>query len=274
MKKQVRSIIGFVEPLEKKAKADPEEYEKKYESGEESQEKIEEEDDSGGESMDSPSDSSSDSAGESIDIATSDSSDSPDTNIKKLVQDSSDSSDSSNSSDPDIKTPVQDSSDSSDSSEEDSSEEDSGDSGTQKLLIKNVTNHLIRNDKKQIQQLLDVLKTEYEREKVETLQALLQKYFGGKKDVGEVFEILSSFDSRSLNPLRLKILLNGVERTTTRVRNVLNRLINIEEDDLMKTLEHLKLYDQITEQEFERLLITPHDISGYAKALKVSGIWI
>ena len=106
------------------------------------------------------------------------------------------------------------------------------------------------------------------------LQALLQKYFGGKKDVGEVFEILSSFDSGSLNPSRLKILLNGVERTTARVRNVLNRLINIEEDDLMKTLEHLKLYDQITEQEFERLLITPHDISGYAKALKGSGIWI
>ena len=90
------------------------------------------------------------------------------------------------------------------------------------------------------------MKTEYDREKVETLQVLLQKYFGGKKDVGEVFEILSSFDSGSLNPLKLKILLNGVEKTTARVRKVLNRLSNIDEDDLMKTLEHLKLYDLLS----------------------------
>ena len=59
-----------------------------------------------------------------------------------------------------------------------------------------------------------------------------------------------------------------------KVKEVLQRLTNIHDSDVIKTLESLKLGEQITDEQFNRMVMVDNDLASFAKAMSGSGLWL
>ena len=55
---------------------------------------------------------------------------------------------------------------------------------------------------------------------------------------------------------------------------MLDTLRHIEDKDIGKVLEKLKLQELISDEEFHRLLVSANNVLSYAKAIQGSGFWL
>ena len=90
---------------------------------------------------------------------------------------------------------------------------------------------------------------------------------------GEFEDILAKY-AKPNDEMKVKMLLKSMKHTKSRITKVLETLRNTEEKEVGKVLETLKMHDQISDQEFHRLLSSANDILSYAKAIQGCGLWV
>ena len=150
-----------------------------------------------------------------------------------------------------------DSSEKSSGSETDESEELDFDN-----LVKVTVENLTRNTRRNLYKAL--------KEMDEDISVMVNNYLNGEEMYDDVMEKLA----KTTDGLKVKMLLRSVEKTRHRVMKVLDTLRHIEDQDIGKVLDQLKLQDLITDEEFHRLLVSANNVLSYAKAIQGSGFWL
>ena len=102
------------------------------------------------------------------------------------------------------------------------------------------------------------------------ISKMIDDYINGEDKFKDILTKLA----KSKDVMKVKMLLKSMRETKNRITNVLETLRNTEEKDVGQVLEHLKLHNKISEQEFQRLLSSANDIVSHAKAIQGCGLWI
>ena len=102
------------------------------------------------------------------------------------------------------------------------------------------------------------------------ISTMVDNYLTGEEKIENVLDRLGE----SSDEIKVKLLLKSIENARNRITKVLETLRNTEEKDVGGVLEHLKMYDKISDQEFRRMSTAANDISSYSKALQGSGLWV
>lgn len=134
--------------------------------------------------------------------------------------------------------------------------------------IMSTTEDMIRNDKFQILQLLRGMKRD---ERVMKAMDLCKKYFGGEDVFEEIVRILPTLDN-NLGALQIKVILNQIRKTKYRVQQVLTRLINSTERSFV--LQRLKSEGLLTDEEYEKLSISPNTLGSISKIVRGKGLYL
>ena len=151
-------------------------------------------------------------------------------------------------------------------SESDSSESETDDDINDAefyTIIKDVINHLIKYDVKNLNKILG-----------KNVSKDIEGFMSGKKTLEELRMNLKRDVKDKLDQVRLDMLLTNINKIINNVRQVINSLRNLDEKDTGEVLRRLHLYDKISDLELNRLLTSEHNINSYANALKGKGIWM
>ena len=99
---------------------------------------------------------------------------------------------------------------------------------------------------------------------------MIKDFLDGKEHA----ESITHFLRDDLDSMKVKLIINEIDRVQKKVKEVLQRLKNIRDSDVMKTLESLKMHEQITDEQFKRMAIVENDLESFAKAMEGSGLWL
>ena len=150
--------------------------------------------------------------------------------------------------------------------EKTNSEDDSEDSSEEDVniyqLIDQTVEKLTENLRENLTELIPKVN--------ETLRDKIKAFLNGE-EVGENVKIMLDNDVLSA---KIGVLINEIERVKRRVKNVLHQLQNIPDDDVIKTLESLRMNQQINEEQFKRMAIAKNKISDYSRAMIGKGLWL
>ena len=123
-----------------------------------------------------------------------------------------------------------------------------------KDLIKSTVDYLTEDDEKEILSLIKELETGEEKDLVHELQRLMNKYLDGEPIMAQILEILPRLESLS-KPLRIKILLNNIDKVRYRVHTILTRLNDLEtEEEIPDILRTLASAELISPEEEKKLM--------------------
>ena len=102
------------------------------------------------------------------------------------------------------------------------------------------------------------------------IRKMIRDFLEGEENAESVTEILRN----DLDSMKIKMIINEINRVREKVKEVLQRLTNIHDSDVIKTLESLKLGEQITDEQFKRMAMVDNDLASFAKAMAGSGLWL
>ena len=104
------------------------------------------------------------------------------------------------------------------------------------------------------------------------ISTMVDNYINGEEEFEDVMEKIG----KSSDGIKIKMLLRDIDTTRKRVAKVLEALRDTEEEEegKGKVLEHLRMNDQISDQEHHRLLTSANDILSHAKAIQGCGFWV
>ena len=104
----------------------------------------------------------------------------------------------------------------------------------------------------------------------EKIRKMIKDFLDGKEHA----ESITHFLRNDLDSMKVKLIIHEIDRVQRKVKEVLQRLKNIHDSDVMKTLESLKMHEQITDEQFKRMAIVENDLESFAKAMEGSGLWL
>ena len=153
----------------------------------------------------------------------------------------------------------------------DDDDDDDDDDNNEKIsfysLIMKTAKNLTKNLRENLHKLLFDMDFGYFDEKI---RKMIKDFLEGKEDAESVTQILrNDFDS-----MKVKLIINEIDRVQKKVKEVLQRLKDIQDSDVIKTLESLKLHEQITDEQFKRMAIVENDLVSFARAMEGSGLWL
>ena len=129
--------------------------------------------------------------------------------------------------------------------------------------------NMTRDDKTQI---LEVLRRMTKDEDVKKVRGLVKQYFEGREDLFEdIVRALPILDDKA-ESLRLKVILNQIEKTKYRVQQGLTRLINATE--MSYALQRLRGEDLITDEQFDKLSISLNSLSSISNIVQGKGLYL
>ena len=134
-------------------------------------------------------------------------------------------------------------------------------------LIRETVEHLTKNLRENLHKLLFDINFGYFDEKI---RKFIKSFLEGKEEAETVTDLLGN----DINSTKVKMVVNEIGRVQRKVKEVLQRLSNIHDSDVIKTLESLRMREQISDDEFNRMVLADNDLSSFAKAMKGSGLWL
>lgn len=134
-------------------------------------------------------------------------------------------------------------------------------------LITKTAKNLTKNLRENLHKLLFDMDFGYFDAKI---RKMIKDFLEGKEHAESVTRILRN----DLDSMKVKLIVNEIDRVQRKVKEVLQRLKNIHDSDVMKTLESLKMHQQITDEQFKRMAIVENDLVSFAKAMEGSGLWL
>ena len=73
---------------------------------------------------------------------------------------------------------------------------------------------------------------------------------------------------------KIGVLINEIEHAKERVKEIIQQLHDIPDDEVIKRLESLRIHDLINEEQFKRMAVADNDITSLSKALVGKGLWL
>ena len=104
----------------------------------------------------------------------------------------------------------------------------------------------------------------------ETVRDKIKAFLNGE-EIGESLKMMLNNDVISA---KIAVLVNEIERVEERVKDVLQQLQDIPDDEVIKKLESLRMPDLINDEQFKRMSISNNNISSFNKALVGRGPWL
>ena len=154
---------------------------------------------------------------------------------------------------------------------DDDDDDDDDDNDDEKIsfygLITQTAQNLTKNLRENLHKLLFDIDFGYIDEKI---RKMIKDFLDGKEHAESITHILRD----DLDSMKVKLIINEIDRVQRKVKEVLQRLKNIHDSDVMKTLESLKMHEQITDEQFKRMAIVENDLKSFAKAMEGSGLWL
>ena len=104
----------------------------------------------------------------------------------------------------------------------------------------------------------------------ETIRDRIQAFLNGE-EIGESVKMRLDNDVLSA---KIAVLINEIERMKLRVKNVLQELQDIPDDEVIKKLESLRMHELINDEQFKRMSVADNDILSLTKAFVGQGLWL
>ena len=158
-------------------------------------------------------------------------------------------------------------SDDNDDDDDDSDDDDDDENISFYGLITRTAQNLTKNLRENLHKLLFDMDFGYFDEKI---RKMIKDFLDGKEHA----ESITHFLRDDLDSMKVKLIIHEIDRVQRKVKEVLQRLKNIHDSDVMKTLESLKMHEQITDEQFKRMAIVENDLESFAKAMEGSGLWL
>jgi hypothetical protein len=100
---------------------------------------------------------------------------------------------------------------------------------------------------------------------------IVNKYFEKEMELDNVLRLLSKLKDK-LNETKLTIILKNIERTRNRVKKIFTQLMNRSEKE--ETLKDLRSSNHITDEQYEKLLIAPHNLTSISRIVEGRGMFL
>ena len=100
---------------------------------------------------------------------------------------------------------------------------------------------------------------------------IVNKYFEKEMELDNVLRLLSKLKDK-LNKTKLTIILKNIERTRNRVKKIFTQLMNGSEKE--ENLKNLRSSNHITDEQYEKLLIAPHNLTSISRIVEGRGMFL
>ena len=104
----------------------------------------------------------------------------------------------------------------------------------------------------------------------EKIRKTITDFLDGKENA----ETVNHFLRNDLHSMKIKLIINEIDRVQRKVKEALQRLRDIQDSDVIKILESLKLHEKITDEQYKRMALVDNDLVNFAKAMTGSGLWL
>ena len=90
----------------------------------------------------------------------------------------------------------------------------------------------------------------------------------------EIGESIRRFLNNDVISAKIGVLISEIEHAKERVKEIIQQLHDIPDDEVIKRLESLRIHDLINEEQFKRMAVADNDITSLSKALVGKGLWL
>ena len=104
----------------------------------------------------------------------------------------------------------------------------------------------------------------------DTIRDRIQAFLNGE-ETGESVKMRLNNDVLSA---KIAILINEIERMKLRVKDVLQGLQDIPDDEVIKKLESFRMHELLNDEQFKRMAVADNDILSLSKAFVGQGLWL
>ena len=104
------------------------------------------------------------------------------------------------------------------------------------------------------------------------LLALVKDYFDEEMDLESVLQLLSQLKDK-VNAQKIKIILNQIEKTRSRVAKIFTRIGNATMDR-KDILNDLRTTGLITNEQYDKLSIGPHTLPSISRIIQGKGLYL
>ena len=108
-------------------------------------------------------------------------------------------------------------------------------------------------------------------EGAEKLLALVKDYFEEEMDLESVLLLIPRLKDK-LNALKVKIILEQIEKTRNRVNEIFTPITN--SSDKIDNLKALRASNLITDEQYEKLIIGPHTLPSISRIIQGKGLYL
>ena len=108
-------------------------------------------------------------------------------------------------------------------------------------------------------------------EEAKRLMTLVKDYFEQEIELESVLLLLPRLKDK-LNAMRVKIILKNIEKTRNRVNKIFTKITNgTDKDDALKGL---RASNHITDEQYEKLMISPHTLPSISRIIQGRGMYL
>ena len=133
--------------------------------------------------------------------------------------------------------------------------------------IDSTIENMTREDEREI---LGLLRSINDKE-VGRLTALVKDYFEKEVDLESVLHPVRKLKDK-VDALKIEIILKQIQKTRDRVNKIFTQLTN--GSDKIDILNTLKAADLITDEQFQKLVISPHTLPSISRIIQGKGLYL
>ena len=133
--------------------------------------------------------------------------------------------------------------------------------------IDSTIENMTREDEREI---LGLLRSMNDKE-VRRLMALVKDYFEKEVDLESVLHPVRKLKDK-VDALKIEIILKQIQKTRDRVNKIFTQLTN--GSDKIDILNTLKAADLITDEQFQKLVISPHTLPSISRIIQGKGLYL
>lgn len=153
-----------------------------------------------------------------------------------------------------------------DETENDTATDDDSESEDEDINIYQLIDQTVQKVTKNTRENLTKIMSEVD----ETLRDKIKAFLNGE----EIGESIRRFLNNDLISAKIGVLINEIEHAKERVKEIIQQLHDIPDDEVIKRLESLRIHDLINEEQFKRMAVADNDITSLSKALVGKGLWL
>ena len=130
-----------------------------------------------------------------------------------------------------------------------------------KKLIQSTTQYLVKDDKKELMDLIADFKKEAGKDIIDVvneIEKLIERFIDGELVLQYILDMCRQLENSSIllsKQQKLKMLINNIDKTRYRIHTILTRLHDEEpeEEDIASTLSHLTKEELLSPEEYQKL---------------------